>query len=434
MNNSNYSATIVRLGKLTMHPNADKLQLANIYGNTVIVGLDNKEGELGIFFNAETQLSEEFCTVNDLIRRKDESGKVVGGLLESNRRIRAIKLRGTPSMGLWLPIASIDYVGSKDVKPHLEEGYEFTSLGGHEICKKYIPSTRGDVGRENRTKNGKQPRKSRIIPDQFRFHFDTAQLGKNIHRIKPGDLISITWKLHGTSAICGNVLTKKKLNVLQKLGVHIGHFLGLPTVNAYYDYIYASRRVVKNEFEEAKVHYYKEDLWTKVGKEQFEGKLHHGETVYYEIVGYTSDGAFIQKPFDYRCEKGTYKVYVYRITYTTPNGTVVELSWHQVKDRCAELGVSNVPEVFYGEADITFTPSLETLEQWQEQYLGYLKARFVHDQDCQFCENKVPSEGICVRKEGLNIEVFKLKNFRFLEHETKALDNNEVDLESTQSE
>lgn len=59
--------------------------------------------------------------------------------------------------------------------------------------------------------------------------------------------------------------------------------------------------------------------------------------------------------------------------------------------------------------------------------------KYVYDQDSQFCKNKIPEEGICVRKEGLNIEVYKLKSFRFLEGETKSLDTGEVDTEMAES-
>lgn len=188
-----------------------------------------------------------------------------------------------------------------------------------------------------------------------------------------------------------------------------------------------------NTFKKNHNHYYSEDLWTRVGKEQFFGKLHPGETIYYEIVGFTGDGAYIQKGFDYKCLNGEYKIYVYRITYTTPGGSVVELQWNQVKDRCAELNVPAVPEVYYGiAADMVVLDVAR--DGMGEAFLQHLQQAYVYDQDSQFCDNKVPEEGICVRKEGLNIEVFKLKAFRFLEHETKMLDNEEQDLETTQSE
>jgi hypothetical protein len=49
-------------------------------------------------------------------------------------------------------------------------------------------------------------------------------------------------------------------------------------------------------------------------------------------------------------------------------------------------------------------------------------------------EIKSIEKGIVVRKEGSNIECFKLKSFRFLEYETKQLDSGEIDIETSQSE
>ena len=82
---SNYLATVVQLNNLTKHPNADRLQITNIFGNTVIVGLDAKIGDIGLFFPVESQIGLEFANANDLIRRKDENGKSVGGMFDTNR-------------------------------------------------------------------------------------------------------------------------------------------------------------------------------------------------------------------------------------------------------------------------------------------------------------------------------------------------------------
>lgn len=461
---SNYSATVVRISNLRPHTNADRLICTNIFGNNVIVGKETQIGDLGLFFPLESQLGKEFAEANDLLRRKDENGKPAGGMFDDNRRVRAQKFRGEQSMGFWIPIESIQNLSKiVNIDTWPVEGDEIEKIGSLIISQKYVPRNSRMPGAGGR-KEGRKPRESRILPDQFRFHFDTAQLGKNIHKLKPTDLVVITWKLHGTSAIAARVLVKRSLSWFEKLltrfGVHID-----PSV---YDDIYASRRVVKNEFQETKDHYYGHDLWTEVGKEHFGGKLHTGETVYYEIVGYTKDGAYIQKDFDYGCSpqkneegefytipsanpddvlnleatpawriKPQHKVFVYRITQTAVDGTVTELQWNQVKERCVELGVEHVPEIMYGEADLFAGAGEATgfdLEEWQKQYLEYLRQKFVYDQDSQFCTNKVPEEGICVRKEGLNIEVFKLKSFRFLEYETKSLDKGEVDIETEQSE
>lgn len=442
---SNYSATVVRISNLRPHTNADRLICTNIFGNNVIVGKETQIGDLGLFFPLESQLGKEFAEANDLLRRKDADGKPAGGMFDENRRVRAQKFRGEQSMGFWIPIESIQNLSKiVNIDTWPVEGDEIEKIGSLIISQKYVPRHSRMPGAGGR-KEGRKPRESRIIPDQFRFHFDTAQLGKNIHKLKPTDLVVITWKLHGTSAIAARVLVKHSLSWKEK----ILKFLKFPYTQSKYDYVYASRKVVKNEFQETKDHYYGHDLWSEVGKEHFGDKLHTGETVYYEIVGYTRDGSPIQKDFDYGCDRlgdfgvvggmkePQHKVFVYRITQTAVDGTVTELQWNQVKERCTELGVEHVPEIMYGEADLFAGAGEATgfdLDEWQKQYLEYLRQKFVYDQDSQFCTNKVPEEGICLRKEGLNIEVFKLKSFRFLEYETKSLDKGEVDIETEQSE
>lgn len=438
-NMSNYSATIVRINNLTKHPQADRLQITNIYGNSVIVGMETQIGDLGVYFPIESQLSEIYARGNDLIRRKDENGKMVGGFLEENRRVRAMKLRGIPSMGLFMPLESLDVIGGV-TKPGDTplDGFEFTEMNGHHICQKYTPRTNA-TAQGGKPKEGRKPRESKIIPNQFRFHSDTAQLGRNIHKINPSDTVVISWKMHGTSAIVSNCLVKKDQNLFARL---LGKFL--PIISTEYQYIYASRRVIKNEFAESKQHFYKTDLWSEIGSKHFGDKLHKGETIYYEIVGYTPDGSPIQGLFDYGCKPGEHKVYVYRITMTNADGVVTELQWNQVKERVREIGVETVPEIFYGKAlhinsfDVTTMEGkgimwADVKEHWNENLLQYLQMTYVYDQDSQFCTNKVPEEGICVRKEGLTIETFKLKSFRFLEGETKQLDKGEIDTETAES-
>ena len=437
----NYKGTIVKISNIRKHDNADRLQCTNIFGNNVVVGLNTQIGDLGIFFPVETALSAGFMYENNLSTNSElNKDKTSKGYFGSHGRVKAQTFRGEKSMGFWLPINSLNYLNV----PHetLKEGFELDEWNGHRICSKYIPrnTTTPGTGKRNLGKTYKK-KESKIIPGQFKFHYDTAQLGKNIHRIQPNDIISISWKMHGTSAIAANILCKnprsKTLRFFSWLSEKIAK---KPMYNDTYQYVYASRKVVKNEFIEDKKHYYSYDLWTEVGKEQFEGKLHRGESVYYEIVGYTKDGGMIQKGFDYKCEPYTYKVYVYRITNTSIDGlNTIDLSWGQLKERCKELGVDHAPEIYYGKAKEigVFTgdePGNTIEEKFQGYLLNYLQEVYVHDQDSQFCNNKVPEEGIVVRKEGLILEAYKLKSFRFLEYESKQLDENIVDIETSQSE
>ena len=107
---------------------------------------------------------------------------------------------------------------------------------------------------------------SKLVDNQFRFHLDTSQLFRNLHEITPDSLISVSYKIHGTSTISSYILCKKPLKwyekILKKIGVNI--------IDTHYDYIWSSRKVIKNsELNSNAEHYYKEDIWGISHKEPF---------------------------------------------------------------------------------------------------------------------------------------------------------------------
>lgn len=419
--NSNYNFVVVRINNLTNLEGLDRLKGTNIFGNQVLVGSSTQIGDLGIYFPIESQLGLHFCEVNDLIRRKDENGKPAGGMFDSNRRVRCQRFKGHPSMGFWIPLSSLNYLNI-DLP---SEGTSSSEWGGEIISTKYIPKT-NSLSERTSLKFSK-PKESRIVDNQFKFHFDTPQLGREVNKLNLNDNIYITFKLHGTSAISSNVLCKQPRKWWEKL-------FNIP-YKVKYEYVYASRRVIKNEFIENKNHFYGYDLWTEVGTKFFEGKLHKGETIYYEIVGYTKEGNCIQKDFDYKCFPGNCSIYVYRITMTNSEGIITELQFNQVMERCKELGISHVPLVYYGTIFNFLQETKSSFDErnWREVFIETLKKKFVNDSNSIFCNNPVPEEGICVRRDGLNIDIFKLKSFRFLEYETKNLDKGEIDLETQET-
>ena len=107
----NYCATIVKIDRLFPLENCDNLLGFSIFGYTAIVSKDTKEGDIGIVFTAETQLSEDFCKENNLYRDATlNSDQTKKGYIEANRRVRAVKLRGNKSSALFLPIESLSYL------------------------------------------------------------------------------------------------------------------------------------------------------------------------------------------------------------------------------------------------------------------------------------------------------------------------------------
>lgn len=414
MSDLNYQAVVYRIEELHPLNGLDRLVGTNIFGNQVLVGVETKVGDLGLYFPLESQIGEEFCIANDLLRRKDENGKVIGGMFDANRRVRCQKFRGNPSMGFWIPIESLSYLKVDLPK----EGETFNEFEGQCISKKYIP--RRNSNNHTGLGNGKPKRKeSRVIKEYFPEHVHTDHLFKNLVKVRTGNLIIFTWKLHGTSGRCGNVQVRPKTSWLRKLMVNWG--ISKEKQNEY-AYLYGSRQVVKDVNNPDQNHYYGTDLWTEIGKSYFDGKLHKNEMVFYEAVGYVPGTTKqIQKGFTYGCKEGQCDIYVYRITRDG-----VDLSWEAVKDRCTELGVKHVPEV----SDKGFPFSTKMYYGYQDLE-AFVKSHML-ETDCHLDSSHV-EEGVVLRIEGLVPQFYKAKSFRFLEHETKMLDQEVEDIEEQQS-
>lgn len=367
-----YCGYIVEVKELRKHSNADRLQIATFFGNDTIVSLDTHVGDKGIYFPVDGQLSERYCAVNDLVRRKDENGKPCGGYLDPDKRnIKALKLRGEKSDGLYMPLTSLtDFCKISDLKV----GDTIDIVNGELICQKYIP--RANTYSHNH--GASSPKKAKVnIAPTFYEHVDTAQLAYNLNVFKPGDLVQLTLKMHGTSGRTGYLpLLHTKRTWFDKLFHRHG--------KDYYEYGYitGTRRVVLDGTRQGG--FYDSDDFRHAMAAKFEGKLHKGEVVYYEIVGFqgpkgapimsqvanskVKDPEFTKQygattTFSYGCEQdGEYdeyvettaygdhvkypccEVYVYRMTMVNDDGDIVEYSPTQIKERCEQMGIHTVME------------------------------------------------------------------------------------------
>lgn len=355
-----YSALVAR-AYVRPHPNADRLQLATVNGFQVVVGPEVENGQLGIFFNTDGQLSEEFCQVHDLIAYKDpETGEKRGGFFSEKRRVRSQRFRGEKSDGYWVPLSYVDYTGVDMTK--LKEGDTFTNLNGREICGKYMtPATLRAM-----QKGKAAPRTNQF----FARHLETDQYKYEKGKIPVGSIIYFTEKLHGTSGRFGFVLDEREVPRQGWRGL-VDRLLKRPAPKVVdFDYLHGTRNVILGKWAGKDFYDTDEFRWEKV--RPLEGRLHKGEVVYFELVGYTrcgSDAAPIMgsvetsilkdKEISKRYGKqmtytyGTFpidetnycRLYVYRITRVTDNGHAIDLSWPQVKARCRELGLEHVPEL-----------------------------------------------------------------------------------------
>lgn len=438
--NKNYCATVVEVKGINTLPNCDNVVSIGIFGNSVIVSKDTKVGDIGVFFPVETELSKEFLRKNNLYRHselnEDSSKK---GYFEDNGRIKAVKFRGHKSEGFFVPLFFLDHFGP----PDLHVGDEFDFIGSTEICRKYVVTPQRVPGLAGGKRHNKKSVKiSRLVENQFRLHYETAQLAKNLSRITPDTIISISAKFHGTSWVVGNVLTKRKLSWLEKLA----KLLRVKVQESEYDVIFSSRKVIKNGFLNANSNsFYDFDIWKDI-RDKIGDMLPQGISVYGEAVGYLPNGKCIQKGYHYGCRPSEYAIYIYRVTYTNPEGKVIELDWPTMRQFCKDYGLNPVHEYYYGPAGGAFSEwdqwneswalHEKDPETWRSLFLDNLKNSYhfgMKDQMCRFCNSEVPSEGIVIRIDHLKeSEAYKLKNFKFLERETKELDSGEINIEDTQ--
>lgn len=422
---SQHVGYIVKIEHLRPHTNADRLQIATIFGNDVIVDLNVAIGDIGVYFPSDLQLSKEFCEINDLVRRKDENGNPCGGYLDPDKRnIRPIKLRNEKSDGLYLPIKCLEYTQGR-----LKIGDRIDVVNGHEICCKYIPVIKNKTSSKTKKCNKARKHTAPVAP-LFIEHADTEQLNYNLDAFKAGDQIEITLKMHGTSNRVAYVPVLKKFK--RTLFDRILGREGKPIYE--YDYISGTRRTVLDSFDGG---FYGSNAFRKQFEDRLRGKLLKNEEIYFEIVSYTNDGKPIMPSgpvpkdyqniygkdmiFSYGCEVGHSEMYVYRMTMTNEDGDVVEYSPDFMRYRCEQIGVKTVPVFYKGYIPEEYTEIKTQLDNHTVKIANYTTpGEWVKDLAEQFYDGPDPIGKTHVR-EGVVVRIinrpkfcaYKHKNFLF---------------------
>ena len=295
------------------------------------------------------------------------------------RNVTAVRLRGERSDGLYMPLSSLVFTGVN--LDDVNVGDTIDIVNGVEICRKYIP--RGNKRRGGGQSDGNRTRKKKVpVAPLFCEHADTEQLAYNLSAFRPGDQIEITLKMHGTSQRTGYlpILKGYKKNIFD----YILRREGTPIYD--WGYVTGTRRTVLENYDGG---YYGDNAFRETHSKVFEGKLHKGETVYYEVVGFTDNGTpimgsssnaklndkeFIKQygdttVFSYGCSVNGWSepedigntnmvlrhqilqsdMYVYRMILTTEEGHIVEYTPDYMRYRCEQMGIKTVPvfEKFY---------------------------------------------------------------------------------------
>lgn len=474
--NPNYLATICKIGETSPIENADRLVKTVVNGYDIIISKDYKPGDIVVYFPVETSICEKYLSANNqyergefernanaeevknLIEKAENADedraaeyaaqiKSMCGFFNKNGRVRILKLRGQYSQGFIAGIDSLVKYNSELAKEDWNEliGTQFNFVGDEEFCWKYIPPVKevhSGGGNQSFWKKRMKHlnRFDRIIAGQFTFHYDTKMLAEHIKELSPDDIVTITVKVHGTSVIIANVLCNRKLSIFEK----VKKFLGFKVVEKEYGNVYSSRSVIKNQYINPDAQsFYNSDIWGCVNRD-FSKFLTQGMTVYGEIAGYLENSdKLIQPNHDYGCTRGHWKFMPYRITETDIDGNKKEWDVDKVYEWAKNLALEH-PEVaeklmpinilYYGKLGDLY-PDLDTTQHWHENLLVRMKNdkdKFLMELDEPLCRNKVPREGIVIRKVGdETARAWKLKTLRHYGKEAEAHDKDITDIEET---
>ncbi len=220
---------VVRVNTLTKHPNADTLWIAQIKGwNCIVKEGQFKVGDLAIFIPIDAVLPEKMIEEYKL------------DYLKNGRRVKTVKLRGYISQGLLLPVPpDKNWVEGQNVAEELG-------------ITKWEPPTPTYAYYSNFKGSKRNPNPN------FKKYTDIENINNYPEIFKPGELVVITEKIHGTNFRVGNVPIEEN-NWWARIKAWFG---------GRYEFVVGSRNVQLSScslWNKKKV-WYSEDVYTKIAK------------------------------------------------------------------------------------------------------------------------------------------------------------------------
>lgn len=357
-----YFGLVTKIQNVRKDENSDRLYLADCFNEGVIVGPDMHDGDLVLYLPTDGKIERWFGNAFKLFR-KNEDGTVQGGYLEDNAHVRAIKLRGNQSSGI---VITYDRIVEVFGEQNWKNGDQVNKINGKVFCTKYIPKNK--IPREGGLKTSYKGRKAEgVVYPEFSMHTDTAQLAYNLDAFKPGDILTVTLKMHGTS--------QRSMNTYCELPNGFLRRLFRMKKRKKQTYVLGTRRMVVTNAEGG---FYGNDTFRLAHHEALKPYLEDGMEVFYEVVGYYGPGAadtimpiadnkkindknFVKEfgpktVFSYGCEPGQSAMYIYRIT--SENGAK-EWSSADIGNWCSKHGFKMVPFV----TQFRFTTKEDLLER-----------------------------------------------------------------------
>ena len=300
---STLKVEVVRPNAILPHPNADRLEIAQIKGWQCVV----PKGE----FTTKTLCV--YFPIDSILPEKLEA-KIFGSESKvklSNHRVKTIKLRGAISQGLLLAADDLFDI----VEDQLHEGIDVTKRLG---VTKYEPPVESTPQAK-----GQQTSRKQTNPN-FRKYTDIENYKNHPDLFQEGEPVWVLEKIHGTNFRAGWV--ESYANTWWK---KVKKVLGLFPK---YEFVYGSHNI---QLQDRKTMGGLNVYLEAVEKYDLRKRLKPGEVVYGEIYG---EG--IQKGWMYDCKPGERKLIVFDIQL---NGQY--LTHNSVIGICYALSLAVVPSV-----------------------------------------------------------------------------------------
>ncbi len=320
---SEFKVCLTKIKEIQVHPNADALELAVVYGFIVVVKKGvYKVGDEAILVPIDSVLPKY---LEDYLFPEGSKIKL------SNSRIKQIRIRKIASQGMLIDkndLINCLTINNKEIpKFKLEEDYK-TNL---EIVKFEPPELKVSGVRSNL----KPIKKRDFNPNLHNYNgIDNFKWFPDLY--EEGEEVSITEKLHGTSFKAGYV-PKVKFSLFEK----IKKFFGFKVSE--FEWCYASNNVQLQNKKEYKG-FYGEDIYGQICKKyNLANKLSDGFVVYGEIIG---DG--IQKNYNYGCKRGEHKLVLFDVMIVKKDGTNRYLDVDEFQLFTDTLGIERCPELYRG--------------------------------------------------------------------------------------
>jgi RNA ligase (TIGR02306 family) len=261
---------VVKIDRIEVHPNADRMELAFVGGYQCCVTKGRfTVGSTGIYIPVDSILPDK---LESHIFGADAKVKL------HNHRVRAIKLRGAVAFGLLLHTLDLAlFEAPITIKQLSTIGFDCTKALG---VTKFVPPTKAQP-------QGMKAKAKRHCHPMFSKYTDIGHLKKYWDAFTEGENIVVTEKIHGTNFRCGWVPF-----VPRTFWQKVKNILGL---NDPWEFVYGSHNVQLMDGGEKTKDAFSGNVYRRIVKgHQLEEKIPYGQLWYGEIFG---DG--IQKGYEY---------------------------------------------------------------------------------------------------------------------------------------